>query len=77
MIVHVEFMGPVLKPVEGNHMDLELTEAVTVQELLGRLGYPPTQARHVAVYEDGNRLPHMSLLRDGQRVTVAVAMGGG
>jgi sulfur carrier protein ThiS len=77
MIVHVEFMGPVLKPVDGSNMDMELTDGTTVQDLLLKLGYPPTQARHVAVYEDGSRLPHMALLHDGQQVTVAVAMGGG
>ena len=77
MIVRVEFMGPVLKPVEGNHMDMELSEGTSVQEMLAKLGYPPAQARHVAVYEQGNRLPHLALLSDGQQLTVAVAMGGG
>jgi sulfur carrier protein ThiS len=77
MIVHIEFMGPVLKPVEGDEMAMELPDGATIQDMLGRLGYPAAQARHVAVYQDGARLPHLALMRAEQRVTVMVAMGGG
>ena len=77
MIVHVEFMGPVLKPTEDAELSMELPEGTTVRDLLHSLGYPATQAKHVAVYHNGTRLPHLSLLADGLEVTVAVAMGGG
>lgn len=58
-------------------MEMELPDGTTVRELLLKLGYPEHQARHVAVYDDGVRQPHLALLKDGQSVTVAVAMGGG
>ena len=77
MNIHVEFMGPVLRPTTEPSMDMTLESGATVKDLLLTLGYPETQARHVAVYDDGVRLPHLSLLQDGQSLTVAVAMGGG
>ena len=70
-------MGPVLKPTDDKELSMDLPDGATVRDLLQQLGYPPAQARHVGVYFDGARLPHLSLLKEGQSVTVAVAMGGG
>ena len=56
MKVHVEFMGPILRPAgTGKTAELELEVGATVSELLVALGYRPEHARYLGVFRDGQR----------------------
>ena len=75
--IHVAFMGPVKRPVDGNEMSVTLAAGSTISDLLGSLGYIPTQAKHLGVFRDGSRMPHTTTLIDGESITIALAVGGG
>ncbi len=75
--IHVMFMGPVKRPVDGSEMTATLAAGATISDLLTSLGYIPTQAKHLGVFRDGHRMPHTTPLIDGESITVALAVGGG
>ena len=75
--IHVTFMGPVKRPVDGHEMTVELADGSTITDLLTSLGYIRTQAKHLGVFRDGHRMPHTTPLVDGESITVALAVGGG
>ena len=75
--VHVDFMGPVLRPGNAENVDVSLREGATVACLLQELGYRPEHTRHLGVFRDGLRLPHSTKLLDGELLTISVPFGGG
>lgn len=75
--VHLEYTA-VLKlkgPPSGTTLDLP--EGTTTADLLRTLHIPSSHQSHVAVFVNGQRTRPSHVLKDGDRVHLAVPMSGG
>jgi sulfur carrier protein ThiS len=71
-------MGPVRRPEgAGDRVTIELGPGDGVEALLQTLGYSPVEARHIVVLRNGVRAQGSDGLNEGDRVTLALPIGGG
>jgi molybdopterin converting factor small subunit len=77
MRVQVQFFGPIRRPWAESEGEVELAGGATLRELLRELGYGVHELRYIEVMVNGERGRPGDPLRDGDRVSLRLLIGGG
>jgi len=77
MTIEVEFVGPLRRPWPERQRTVELAEGTLLGELLGAWGYREEEARHLSCSVNGVAARLRTPLADGDRLSVALLLGGG
>ncbi len=77
MTVHVVFRGPIRRPFEAPEQAIETEEGTSVSRLLDMFGYSPEEQRAMVVHRNGTLARAFTRLQNGDRIEIAILMGGG
>ena len=75
--IFVSFVGPIDRRGHDQNTVVEYSDTLTVEMLLGRLGYPPNQFVAIITVVEGVKAPLGRVLKDGDVVVIYTAASGG
>lgn len=77
MMIELEFFGPVRRPWPESKQTLTIAGGKSIADLLADCGFRPDELRFLWVTINGERARAAQLLDDGDKVVVALMIGGG
>jgi hypothetical protein len=77
MTIEVELVGPMRRPWPERQRTVQLAEGSVLGDLLASWGYREEEARHLSCSVNGVAARLRTRLVDGDRLSVALLLGGG